>query len=54
MADTAVGRMLADYVSTSWAGGRPVAVISIAARPELGEYRQAVFATRIPLPRTPR
>ena len=48
MADTAVGRMLADYVSTSFAAGRPVAVVSLATRPQLGEYRQAIFATRLP------
>ena len=48
LADTAVGRMLADYVSTSFAAGRPVAVVSLATRPQLGEFRQAVFATRLP------
>ncbi len=36
LADTAVGRMLADYVSTSFAAGRPVAVVSLATRPQLG------------------
>jgi hypothetical protein len=47
-ADTSLGRMLADYVSTSFVGGRAVAVVSLAAAPEQGEYRQAIFATRLP------
>jgi hypothetical protein len=52
MADTAVGRMLADYVSTSFAAGRPVAVVALAGRPEVDGFRQAIFATRLP-PVTP-
>jgi hypothetical protein len=47
LADTGPGRMLGDYISTSFAGGSPLAVVSLAARPELDEYRQAIFATRL-------
>lgn len=49
VAATGLGRMLGDYISTSFVGGRPVPVLSIAAEPEAGELRQAIFAvTRIP------
>ena len=49
VADTALGRMLGDYISTSFVGGRPVAVISLADEPQGGEFRQAIFATtRVP------
>jgi RTX calcium-binding nonapeptide repeat (4 copies) len=49
LADTALGRMLGDYISISYVGGRPVPVLSLAAEPETGEFRQAVFAaTRVP------
>jgi hypothetical protein len=47
-ADTSLGRMFADYVSTSFAGGDPLAVVSLAAPPEADEYRQAIFAARLP------
>lgn len=45
LANTGVGRMLGDYVSTSWVGGRPVPVFSLAAAPVRGRFRQAIFAT---------
>ena len=49
IANTGLGRMLADYISTSFVGGRPMAVLSLAAEPVAGEFRQAVFAsTRVP------
>ncbi len=48
LADTGAGRMLADYVSTSFAAGVPIAVMSIAADPAMGEFRQSIFATRLP------
>jgi hypothetical protein len=47
-ADTSLGRMFADYVSTSFAGGRPLAIVSLAAPPEGDELRQAIFAAAIP------
>lgn len=47
IADTGLGRMLGDYVSASWAGGRPVAVFALAdERAGGGAFRQAVFAAR--------
>ena len=48
-ANTGLGRMFADYISTSFVGGRPMAVLSLAAEPDSTEYRQAIFAsTRVP------
>ena len=49
LADTSIGRMLADYISTSWVGGRPIPVFSMAHEPDLsGSYRQAIYAgTRV-------
>jgi hypothetical protein len=49
LAGTGLGRMLGDYISISFVGGRPVPVLSLAAEPEAGEFRQAIFATtRVP------
>jgi RTX calcium-binding nonapeptide repeat (4 copies) len=49
VAETGLGRMLADYISVSFVGGRPIPVLSLAAEPEAGEFRQAIFATtRVP------
>jgi RTX calcium-binding nonapeptide repeat (4 copies) len=49
LADTGLGRMLGDYISISFVGGRPVPVLSLAAEPEAGAFRQAVYAaTRVP------
>jgi hypothetical protein len=45
LADTGIGRFLGDYVSTSFVGGRPVPVFSLAGRPVRGEFRQAIVAT---------
>jgi hypothetical protein len=52
IAATSLGPMLADYISVSYVGGRPVPVLSLAAEPEGGfdsSFRQAIFAgTTIP------
>jgi hypothetical protein len=45
IADTGIGRMLGDYISTSYVAGRPVPVFSLASAPLLGRFRQAIFAT---------
>ena len=45
IAETNLGRMLADYISVSFIGGRPVPVLSLAAEPAGGRFRQAIFAT---------
>jgi hypothetical protein len=48
IAEASFGRMLGDYISTSWIAGRPVAVFSLASAPVNGEFRQAIFAaTRV-------
>ena len=44
--NTSLGRMLADYISVSYAAGRPLAVWALASEPAGAELRQAIFATR--------
>ncbi|MGI9113284.1 MAG: sialidase family protein [Gaiellaceae bacterium] len=44
--ETTLGRMLADYISVTYAAGRPLAVWALASEPAGGELRQAIFATR--------
>ncbi len=44
--ETSGGAMLADYISVSYAVGRPLAVWALASEPAGGELRQAIFATR--------
>jgi RTX calcium-binding nonapeptide repeat (4 copies) len=46
LAYTGLGRMLGDYISTSWVGGRPMPVFPLASPPIRGGYREAVFATQ--------
>ncbi len=46
MPDTRSGRMLADYISVHYAGGRPLCNWVLASEPVGGELRQAVYATR--------
>jgi hypothetical protein len=45
LAETGLGRMTGDYVSTSFVEGRPVPVFSLATEPVAGAFRQAIFAT---------
>jgi hypothetical protein len=45
--NTTQGRMLADYISVSYAAGRPLAVWALASEPAGAELRQAIFATRL-------
>jgi len=47
IASTTSGRMVGDYISTSWAAGRPVSVFSLAASPRSGRFRQATFANTL-------
>jgi hypothetical protein len=46
MPNTVSGRMLADYISVHYAGGRPLVAWVLASQPAGGELRQAVYATR--------
>ena len=46
LADTNLGVMLGDYISTSFAGGRPVP--ALAAAPAGSRFNQAIFAARLP------
>jgi hypothetical protein len=45
LADGGLGRMVGDYISTSYAGGRAIPVVSAAVEPPDQEaFRQAIFA----------
>ena len=46
MPDTTSGRMLGDYISVHYAGGRPLVVWVLANEPVGASFRQAVYATR--------
>jgi hypothetical protein len=43
--DTGLGRMLGDYVSTSYVRGRPIPVFALASEPFAGRLREAIYAT---------
>jgi BNR repeat protein len=42
------GRMVGDYFSTEFAGGRVVPVFALAAPPLNGRFQEAIFATSLP------
>jgi hypothetical protein len=46
MPNTVSGRMLGDYISVHYAGGRPLVVWVLANEPVGTSFRQAVYATR--------
>ncbi|MFN2471740.1 MAG: exo-alpha-sialidase [Gaiellaceae bacterium] len=48
IANTNQRRMLADYISVSFADGLPVPVFSLASPPQAGSFRQAIYAARVP------
>jgi hypothetical protein len=48
LANTNLGRMVGDYISTSFAAGRPVPVLALALAPSGGRFNQAIFASRLP------
>jgi hypothetical protein len=50
MPTAGIGRMLGDYISTSYVGGRPVPVFALASPAQGDDLRQAIFATTV-LPR---
>ena len=47
IADSSLGRMLGDYISVSWAGGKAIPVLALAGEPTLA-LEQAVFAASAP------
>ena len=51
LADTGLGRMTGDYISTSFVRGRPVPVFSLGTQPVGGRLQQAIFATTRIAPR---
>jgi hypothetical protein len=48
IAQTTLGPMLGDYISTSFASGTPVAVLALASRPAVGRLDEAIYAARLP------
>jgi hypothetical protein len=48
LADTNLGRMLGDYISTSYAGAAAVPVFALASAPVASRFNEAIFATRVP------
>jgi hypothetical protein len=48
IAQTTLGPMLGDYISTSFAGGTPVAVLALASRPSAARLDEAIYAARLP------
>jgi hypothetical protein len=50
LADTNLGRMVGDYISTSFVGPRPVPVLALANAPSGGRFNEAIFASRQPAP----
>ena len=47
IAATSLGRMVGDYISTSWVAGRPVPLFSLATAPSgQSPFRQSIFAAR--------
>lgn len=48
IAQTRLGPLLGDYISTSFAGGKPVAVLALASRPSGRRLDEAIYAARLP------
>ncbi len=44
LADGGIGAMVGDYISVSWSGGTPIAVVALATEPETDALREAIFA----------
>jgi hypothetical protein len=44
LADSGLGAMVGDYVSVSWSGGRPIALLALATAPRSDALREAIFA----------
>jgi hypothetical protein len=44
LADTGLGRMLGDYISTTWVGTKPIPVLPLASPPVRGSYREQIYA----------
>ena len=44
IADTGTGKMLGDYISASFAAGRPIPVFSLASEPVGDSFRQSIYA----------
>jgi hypothetical protein len=49
IAQTSLGSMVGDYISTSFAGGRAVPVFVLASAPRRGLH-EAAFGSSLPVP----
>ena len=47
LADTGLGRMLGDYISSSWVGGKPMAVLPLASPPARGRFKEQIFVATV-------
>ena len=47
LAETSLGRMLGDYISVSFVGGKAVPVLALSGEPSVGGYAEAVFAVGV-------
>ena len=50
LSNTNQGRMVGDYISTSWAGGKAHPVFASASAPSGGLFNEAVFSPVTGLP----
>jgi hypothetical protein len=46
LADGGLGAMVGDYISVSWAAGKPIPVLALATQPESQTLREAIFAVK--------
>jgi hypothetical protein len=46
LADGGIGAMVGDYISVSWAAGKPISVLALATQPESQTLREAIFAVK--------
>ena len=50
IAETALGSMVGDYISTSFAGGRAVPVFALAQKPKRRRLQESIFTTSLAVP----
>jgi hypothetical protein len=50
IADTTLGSMVGDYISTSFAGGRAVPVFALAQKPRRHRLRESIFTSSLAVP----
>ncbi len=50
IAETSLGSMVGDYISTSFAGGRAVPVFALAQKPKRRRLQESIFTSSLPVP----